>query len=44
MLEMIKRNTDAGYWRLPGEDKYLSCQTVREEKHEHLNERKKTFQ
>ena len=24
MLEMIKRNTDAGYWRLPGEDKYLS--------------------
>ena len=26
---------------LPGEDKYLSCQTVREEKHEHLNERKR---
>ena len=24
MLEMIKRNTDAGYWRLPGEDKYMS--------------------
>ena len=24
MLEMIKKNTDAGYWRLPGEDKYLS--------------------
>lgn len=23
-LEMIKRNTDAGYWRLPGEDKYMS--------------------
>lgn len=24
MLEMIKKNTDAGYWRLPGEDKYMS--------------------
>lgn len=24
MLEMIKRNTDAGYWRLAGEDKYMS--------------------
>lgn len=24
MLEMIKRNTDAKYWRLPGEDKYMS--------------------
>ena len=23
-LELLKRNTDAGYWRLPGEDKYLS--------------------
>lgn len=23
MLEMIKKNTDAGYWRLPGEDKYM---------------------
>ncbi|HAX72932.1 MAG TPA: ABC transporter substrate-binding protein [Firmicutes bacterium] len=23
-LELIKRNTDAGYWRLPGEDKYMS--------------------
>ena len=24
MLEMIQKNTDAGYWRLPGEDKYMS--------------------
>ncbi len=23
-LELIKRNTDAGYWRLAGEDKYMS--------------------
>ena len=23
-LELLKRNTDAGYWRLAGEDKYLS--------------------
>ena len=23
-LELLKRNADAGYWRLPGEDKYLS--------------------
>lgn len=23
-LELLKRNTDAGLWRLPGEDKYLS--------------------
>ena len=23
-LELLKRNVDAGYWRLPGEDKYLS--------------------
>lgn len=23
-LELFKRNSDAGYWRLPGEDKYLS--------------------
>ncbi len=24
MLEMIQKNTDAGYWRLPGEDKSMS--------------------
>ncbi len=24
MLEMIQRNTEAGYWRLAGEDKYMS--------------------
>ena len=29
-LEMIKRNTDAGYWRLPGEDKYMSGPFVSE--------------